>query len=333
MNPLSLPSLPDIHVSRGPIAQPSLTESPNLQRSSPSPIPNIELQPFTSRLGRRGGVGRERFRLVGSGLSNYLLSRLLNQRRAGREDERRESEENRIASLLFRESEEGDEEEIMEDFIESESSEDDDPSSLQTFDVPHDWQEIKEIDDNPVAYVILEKYGPLAMLLFAKMKKYKMSKEIKDSETFISELLDFINKNYLLINSDEITETISNLSELIPSISAQKEILKNNKNDSNMLTIFKVMIDAMEIQCKLCDKPLFCNYLNNLIPYAINFYYSLRTEDIEDIEKILLKLAGKKEFKGIKIFKTKKEYIKYYEKEQAKYINLAEGNSIEIFFI
>jgi len=331
MNPF--PSLPSFtSIPQEPIVRPlplpsSFFARPSIQGS------NIELQPFTSRLGSRGRIRDTQYGLIRRELNRFLLSRILIHRNPTRREEIKEDDEIRIASHIFRGSDDEDDDELVDEIIDSESSDDDDPSTLQSFDVPHEWQEIKEIDDNPIAYAVLDKFGPLAMVLYAKLIKMKNVSEIRDADSFLLELLKQVNKCFSIIGTEEITNTIENLNNLIPSISEQKEILKKNKNNSNMLTIFKILVDAMEIQSKLVDRPLFSNYIYVIIPYAKQFYGNLRPEEIEDIEKILIKQIGKRDMAGIKILKTKKEYIKYYLNEEFHYMNMAAGVPLDLFYL
>lgn len=100
-------------------------------------------------------------------------------------------------------------------------------------------------------------------------------------------------------------------------------------------------IDIYEHCGKLFGSPLYLHYRRSVLPLALQFYSTIQPSTLKAVSKELkryMQLSPSREKvmvgkEGVVLRESKKEYVKYYEREMIEYGNVVEGYGEDFYYL
>eukprot|EP00826_Nyctotherus_ovalis_P031565 TRINITY_DN2524_c0_g3_i2.p2 TRINITY_DN2524_c0_g3~~TRINITY_DN2524_c0_g3_i2.p2 ORF type:complete len:163 (+),score=36.87 TRINITY_DN2524_c0_g3_i2:475-963(+) len=132
-------------------------------------------------------------------------------------------------------------------------------------------------------------YGPLAVIVYAEVKKHNLFK-ITNASFFLEELIEFYMDNAQKISEDETAiGKLHLLVSLFPSTEYLAKLLPTRtKSSSRDMVLIKLLLDIMAWYYKATERPLFTKLQKEIIPLALTFYRSISKEKLKEINVNLL---------------------------------------------
>ena len=139
-----------------------------------------------------------------------------------------------------------------------------------------DWQGIR---GSEYAKNLLSTYGLLSVLLYTKVKKYKVFPLGIHRELFVS-LIDYYGKSMQGKEKEQLESGFKDLIKIFPSSITLLELLKKHKKTVKGMLFFKLSIDILENYYKATESPTYEKLRKEIFPLAIEFYSELPSNTI-----------------------------------------------------
>mmetsp|Transcript_9661 Transcript_9661/g.16745 ORF Transcript_9661/g.16745 Transcript_9661/m.16745 type:complete len:317 (-) Transcript_9661:156-1106(-) len=215
-----------------------------------------------------------------------------------------------------------------------EFDEDDDEESTASYENDEEDEDHTDIDTE-----IRERHGTLGLQLFKNLQSTKALGCEPDAH-FLRCIIELYLQSTTSSSSHSPSTQPNIISSLLSLSDLQDALVKRPVLECNEALVVKVMLDLYDAYYTSHDSPLFLVYQLQIIPLAIRFYGALSDALLRSLVKHLHVLTSSVKDPGVLqlasrtflVLDSVAQYVDLYESRRREYRNLAEGNTLAMYF-
>ena len=158
---------------------------------------------------------------------------------------------------------------------------------MRTYQVPNDWQELDEEEESDNGQELMSSYGPLSVILYARVKKLKLF-EPSDASSFLGQLADFYMRSLKELEKGEGgLQNIKGFINILPSPKRLRQLVNFRRLAGRDVVFFKFSLDMLASYYKITEGPLYTKLQREILPLAVELHRWLSPAALKDMAEEL----------------------------------------------